>query len=172
MTHPSWVTPWPWLSFTELDKAVVHVIILTSFLWLWFQFVCPLMPSGNTYLLTWVSLTLDVGYLFTAFPAKCSHCSLPWMRSGGWALPPDLEHGVSPLCSPAPAQPPLLGRAVAPLGPPAPAQPPLLGHGVAPPGRHPWPQAWGSSVVKPWKDNIMCNSELIHLKLFKKCMFF
>ena len=25
-----------------------------------------------------VSLTLDVGYLFMAVPAKCSHCSLPW----------------------------------------------------------------------------------------------
>ena len=29
---------------------------------------------------SWVSLTLGVGYLFTAAPAKCSHCSLPWMR--------------------------------------------------------------------------------------------
>ena len=28
------------------------------------------MPSHNTYHLTWVSLTLDVGYLFTATPAK------------------------------------------------------------------------------------------------------
>ena len=30
---------WPhmaWLSFTELDKTVVHVIRLASFLWLWF----------------------------------------------------------------------------------------------------------------------------------------
>ena len=38
------------------------------------------MPSCNTYCLTWVSLTLDVGYLFMAAPAKHSHCSLPWMR--------------------------------------------------------------------------------------------
>ena len=37
------------------------------------------MPSRNTYHLTWVSLTLDVGYLFTAAPAKHSYCSLPWM---------------------------------------------------------------------------------------------
>ena len=36
------------------------------------------MPSRNTYCLTWVSLTLDEGYLFTA-------------------TPPDLEHGVAPL---------------------------------------------------------------------------
>ena len=45
------------LSFIELDKAVVRVIRLTCFLWLWFQCVCPLMPSRNTYHLTWVSLT-------------------------------------------------------------------------------------------------------------------
>ena len=32
------------------------------------------------------------------------------------AAPPDLECGVAPLGSPAPAQPPLLGRGVAPLG--------------------------------------------------------
>ena len=56
--------PWPvrlgwphtaWLSFTELDKAVVRVIRLAGFLWLWFQCVCPLMPTCNTYGLTWVS---------------------------------------------------------------------------------------------------------------------
>ena len=38
------------------------------------------MPSCNNYRLTWVSLTPDVGYLFTAVPAKCSCCSLFWMR--------------------------------------------------------------------------------------------
>ena len=78
--------PWPshlgwlhraWLSFIELEKAVFRVIRLTSFLSLWFQCVCPLMPSRNIYCLTWVSLTLDVGYLFMAAPAKHSHCSLP-----------------------------------------------------------------------------------------------
>ena len=94
-----WITfcqtfpPWPvclgwlhkaWLSFIELDKAVVHVIGLASFLWLWFQCICPLMPSRNTYCLTWVSLTLDVGYLFTAAPAKHSCCSLTWMSRPTW----------------------------------------------------------------------------------------
>ena len=78
ITRPSWVAPQAWLSFIELDKSVVHVIRLISFLWLWFQCICPLMPSRNTYRLTWVSLTLDVGYLFTASPAKRSCCSLPW----------------------------------------------------------------------------------------------
>ena len=80
--------PWPvhlgwlhmaWLSFTEIKKAVVHVIRLVSCLWLWFQSFCPLMPSLRAYHITWVSLTLDVGYLFMAAPAKHSHCSLPWM---------------------------------------------------------------------------------------------
>ena len=59
--------------------------------------VClPSDGSRNTYCLTWVSLTLDEGYLLTA-------------------APPDLGHGVAPLGPPAPAQPPLLGCGVAPL---------------------------------------------------------
>ena len=37
----------------------------------------PALMVNNTYRLTWVSLTLGVGYLFTAAPAKRSHCSLP-----------------------------------------------------------------------------------------------
>ena len=79
MTHLSWVAPRAWLSFTELDKVVVLVIRLTSVLWLWF--VClPSDASHNTYRLTWVSFTLNVGYLFTAAPAKLSLCSLPWMK--------------------------------------------------------------------------------------------
>ena len=61
-TSPTWPVPlgWPhmaWLSFIELDKVVLCVISLTSFLWLWFQYVCLLMPSRNTYSLTWVFLT-------------------------------------------------------------------------------------------------------------------
>ena len=87
--------PWPvhlgwshtaWLSFIELDKAVVHVIRLASCLRLWFQCVCPLTSSLRAHRLIWVSLTLDMGYLFTTAPAKHSHCSLPWMR--GISLPP------------------------------------------------------------------------------------
>ena len=51
------------------------------------------MPSHNTYRLTWVSLTSDLGYLFTAAPAKRSHCSLPWTR-GISSLPPLLTLNV------------------------------------------------------------------------------
>ena len=86
------------------------------------------MPSCNTYRLAWVSLTLGVGYLFKAVLAKCSRCSLPWMR------------GIS-----SPPAPPDLERGIAPLGSPGPVQPPLLGGVVAPPGRRPWPRVWGSS---------------------------
>ena len=82
-----------WLSFIELDKAVFRVNRLASCLWL--QSVCPLIPSLSAYCLTWVSLTfssltwvcltLDVEYLFTAAPAKRSHCSSPWTRgSSSW----------------------------------------------------------------------------------------
>ena len=81
-TSPPWPTLlwWPhraWLSFIELDKAVVHVIRLASCLWLWFQSVCRLMPSLSAYHHTWVSLTLNMGYVFMATPAKwtsnCQH---------------------------------------------------------------------------------------------------
>ena len=58
--------PWPvclgwpymaWLTFIKLDKNVVLIIILASFLWLWFQSVCPLMLSLSDYHLSGVSLT-------------------------------------------------------------------------------------------------------------------
>ena len=42
MTCPSWVALHGMAhSFIELDKAVVHVISLVSFLWLWFSFCLP-----------------------------------------------------------------------------------------------------------------------------------
>ena len=42
MTHSSWVALHGMAySFTELDKAVVHVIRLVSFLWLWFSVCLP-----------------------------------------------------------------------------------------------------------------------------------
>ena len=46
----------------------------------------PLMPSCTTYRLSRVSLTLGLGYLFTATLAKRSRCSLPWTR--GISSPP------------------------------------------------------------------------------------
>ena len=47
MTHPSWVALHSMAhSFIELDKAVVHVIILVSFLFLWFSFCLPSDEEG------------------------------------------------------------------------------------------------------------------------------
>ena len=73
-----------WLSFIELDKAVVHVIRLASFLWLWFSLSALLFPFSMP--------TLLVG-----FP-------LPWMWSisspllqQSTAAAPDLGRRVSPL---------------------------------------------------------------------------
>ena len=42
MTRPSWVALHSMAhSFIELDKAVVHVISLVNFVWLWFSFCLP-----------------------------------------------------------------------------------------------------------------------------------
>ena len=90
-----------WLSFIELDKAVVRVIRLTSFLWLWFQCICPLMPSRNTYHLTWVSFILDEGYLFRLLQQNAA--AAPYLGRGVFPYtPPDLGCGVAPLGPPAP----------------------------------------------------------------------
>ena len=83
MTRPSWVAPHGMALFHWVKQAVVHVIRLASCLWLWFQSVCPLMPSLSAYHLIWVSLTLDVGYFLMTAPTKHSRCSLPWT----WVAP-------------------------------------------------------------------------------------
>ena len=50
MTRPSWVALHGMThSFTELDKAVVHVIILVSFLWLLFPVCLPSKGEGLPY---------------------------------------------------------------------------------------------------------------------------
>ena len=47
MTHPFWVALHGMAhSFIELDKAVVHVIRLVSFLWLWFSVCLPSDGEG------------------------------------------------------------------------------------------------------------------------------
>ena len=87
------------------------------------------MPSCNTYRLTWVSLTLGVGYLLTA------------------ALP-DLQCGIGPLGPPAPVQPRLLGHGVGlPSRRPWPR---AWGRVVAPPACRSWPRAWGGKE-KMWQ---------------------
>ena len=94
MICPTWEAPQGLAKFHWVRQVCgSSVIRLTRFLWLWFQCVFPLMMSCNTYRLTWVSLTLDMGYVLTAAPAKCSHCSLPWTRYIS-SLPPILNLNV------------------------------------------------------------------------------
>ena len=80
MTSLSWVALHSMThSFIELDKAVIHVIRLVTFVWLWFQSACPLMPSPSTYHLTVVSLTLDMGissWTLQCHAATAHHSSL------------------------------------------------------------------------------------------------
>ena len=48
MTHPSWAALHGMAhSFIELDEAVIHMIRLVSFLWLWFSFCLPSDGEGQ-----------------------------------------------------------------------------------------------------------------------------
>ena len=94
---PSWPARlgWPhthtvWLSFIELDKAVVHVIRLASFLWLWFS-VSAL----------WCPLATPTALLGFLFPWTWGISSRLLQKST--AAAPYLEHVVAPLgCRPWP----------------------------------------------------------------------
>ena len=97
-----WFLKWSLTTWIELDKAVVRVIRLTSFLWLWFQCICPLMPLAT--------LTVLLGFLL---PWTCGISSQLLQQSAatapylGWGVSPtaalpDLECGVAPLSPPAP----------------------------------------------------------------------
>ena len=69
------------------------------------------MPSSNTYHLTWVSLTLDVGVSLHGCSSKAQPLLLT--LDEGYLLTaavPDLQRGIAPLGPPAPAQPLLLLR--------------------------------------------------------------
>ena len=69
------------------------VIRLTSFLWVWFQCVYPLMPSCNTYHLIWVSLTLAWGIYSRLL--QQSTAAVPY--DDGYLLTatvPDLQRGI------------------------------------------------------------------------------
>ena len=128
--------PWPvrlggpqttWLSFTELDKAVVLwsdwrvSVIMVS--------VCLPSDALSQHLPSY----LGFSYLGRGvYPHGCSRKAQPLLLTLSedyllTATPPDLERGV------------------APLSPPESAQPLLHGCGVAPLGCRPWPWALGSS---------------------------
>ena len=89
-TRPSWVAPRAWLSFIELDKAVVLV-------WLdWLVSVCLPSDALLQYLPSYFSFSyLGRGVSLHGCSRKHSHCSLPWTR---WYLLttalPDLQRGI------------------------------------------------------------------------------
>ena len=103
-TSPLWPVclGWPylaWLSFMELDH-VVYLIRLASFLWLWFQSVCPLKPFLSTYCLlgfllpwTWgissqlLQQSADAAPYLGCGVSPHGCCSWPWMWGTSSRLP-------------------------------------------------------------------------------------
>ena len=82
-TSPPWPIHlgWPhraWLSFIELDKGVVHVIRLTSFLWVLFMCVCPLMPSATPTILLEFFLPWTWG--ISSWPLQQSTATAPYLE--------------------------------------------------------------------------------------------
>ena len=134
------------------------------------------MPSCNTYHLTWVSLTLDVGISLHGCSSKAQPLLLTLDK--GYLLSatiPDLQRGIAPLGLPAPAQPLLPGCSSRPpalvSGVGGSSQlPPLalgsgwllrvstpgLGLGMAPQGHCPWPRARGGFSRPPLTTDVGC----------------
>ena len=76
------------------------------------------MPSCNTYHLTWVSLSLDMGVSLHGCTSKAQPLFL--ILDEGYLLTdtvPDLQRGIAPLGPPVPAQPLLLGLLLPAAGP-------------------------------------------------------
>ena len=88
-----------WLSFIELDKAVVHVIRLAVFCDYGFSVsaLCALLQHLPSY--------LGFSYLECGVSLHgCSSKAQLLLLTLDEVAPPDLEHGVAPLGRPAPAQ--------------------------------------------------------------------
>ena len=130
--HPSWVAPQGTALFHWVRQGCgPSVIRLTSFLWVWFQCVYPLMPSCNT--------TILLGFL------------LPWawgissrLLQQSTAAAPYLGRRVSPYCHhswpstwDSSSRPSCACLATTPR--------------VAPPGRWSWPRTWvAPPSCRPW----------------------
>ena len=101
-TSPPWPShlEWPhmaWLSFIELDKAVVCVIRLASFLWLWF--VCLSSDALSQHLSSYLGFSyFGCGVSLHSWSSKAQPLLLT--LDEGYLLmatPPDPERGVAPL---------------------------------------------------------------------------
>ena len=78
MTCPSWVAPRAWLSFIELDKAVVLVWLDWQVFCDYSLCVCPLMPLETPTVLCFSYIGRGVS--LHGCSSKAQHCSLPWRR--------------------------------------------------------------------------------------------
>ena len=146
ITRPSWIAPRAWLSFIELDKAVVLVWLdwlvfceydfSVSALW------CPLATPNILlgFLLPWV-------WGISSRLLQQSAAIAPYLRRGvsphrcpSW--PSTWESSSRPSCAPG-------SHSSLDVGLVLPATAPGLGRGVAPPGHCLWPPAWGRGVAPP-----------------------
>ena len=84
----AWVAPWAWLSFTELDKAVVLV-------WLDWLVFCE---YGFSVSALWCRLAIPT--LLLVFLLPCAWGISSWLLQKSTAIAPYLERGVSPHCRP------------------------------------------------------------------------
>ena len=88
MTRPSWVAPWAWLSFIELDKAVVLV-------WLNWLVFCE---YGFSVFALWCPLATPTVLLGFLLPWAWGISS--WLLQQSAAIAPYLGQRVSPHCRP------------------------------------------------------------------------
>ena len=143
-TSPPWPIRlgWPhtaWLSFTELDKAVVlwaDWLVFCDYGFILSALCCPLatptVSLGCLWPWTWAISSRLLQQGAATAPYLGPEVSLK-------SAPPDLEHGVAPLSPPAPVRSPLLGCGVCSLGH---GSWPQLG--VTPLCCRPWLRMWGS----------------------------
>ena len=96
MTHLPWVALHGMShNFIELDKAVVHVINLVSFLWLWFSVCCPLMVKDKRLLEAswWEELAMgNLGLVLMGGDMLSK--SLTQFSVDGWGCVPSLWFGL------------------------------------------------------------------------------
>ena len=116
MSHLSCVAPGAWLSFIELDKAVVLV-------WLDWLVFCEYGFNVSALWCPLATPTVLLGFLLpwawgiSSRLLQQSAAAAPYLGQGYLlaATPPDLQHGIAPLSPPGPVQALIFGRGAAPL---------------------------------------------------------
>ena len=104
MTRPSWVAPWAWLSFIELDKAVVLV-------WLDWLVFCDYGFSVSALWCPLATPTILLGCGVSLHSCSSKAQLLLLIFDEGYLLTtalPDLQRGIAPLGPPVPMQPPYI----------------------------------------------------------------